>query len=298
MWIQVLRGALFGLMFLVAAAATFVGGAWAGKKALRARAEAQAPAKIDAAKRAVARGLVESALASRFAGRHHEALDFLESARAQDPALPGLQYQMALTSIDLGEYEPAQDAARRSIERGEEVSSSQAALAMAALLRARRSGSAESAREPLTVAVEASQAADPTNPAPYYVLAEFYRAINQPALAVASYRKALERLPKSGDAVFLSTVKSGLSSFRLNFDPSAPPFKPEEVRGVSPPEQLVFGAADALLRGDNAKAAGYLQRAKQQVSADEFNSVLQDPFFRDYLDSSLLEPQAQPPPQG
>ena len=59
----------------------------------------------------VAKELLEEALAARFVGRHAEALSLLEQTRSRNPSMRGLEYQFALTHLDLGDYEAADERA-------------------------------------------------------------------------------------------------------------------------------------------------------------------------------------------
>ncbi len=295
MGMRILRTFLFGAAALVLCVAVFVAGAWVGTRAT----DKPAPPEIDEAAvvgKPVARGFVEAALASRFAGRHREALSRLEEARRWNPAQPGVDYQLALTHLDLGEYDLAEASARQSVQRGDEVSNAHALSAMIALARARAAGSPETAREAVLKSVQESREKDPLNPAPHYVLAEFHRATGQPDLAVESYRRALERVSKS-DSVLVSTVKAGLSGVRLNHDPAAPPLEPKLVGGEAPPEQFFFGAADALMRGDKDRAASYLSHVRRRVPDTLFQALLQDSFFQDYLVPGIVSPETNPPPE-
>ena len=67
---------------------------------------------------------------------------------------------------------------------------------------------------------------------------------------------------------------------------------------MAPPEQLFFGAADALLRGDRDQAAGYLRTVRERIPEPVFKALLQDSFFQDYLVPGLLEETGAPTPQS
>jgi hypothetical protein len=58
---------------------------------------------------------------------------------------------------------------------------------------------------------------------------------------------------------------------------------------------LFFAAADALLRGDQQAALGFLREAQGRVSDPVYKALLQDSFFQDYLPSRSLELQTTPP---
>lgn len=295
MGMRILRRVLFGGVALVLCGALFVAGAWVGAKAM----EKPAPLADDeavVAGKPVARGFVEAALSSRFAGRHREALSRLEEARRWSASLPGLEYQFALTHLDLREYDQAEACARQSVRRGEEKGNAYALLAMIALARSTAAGSPEQAREAVLANVELARETAPLNAAPHYVLAEFYRATGRPDLALEPYRMALERVSKS-DSILVSTVKAGLSGVRLNHNPSAPPLEPKLVDGEAPPEQFFIGAADALMRGDKERAASYLAHVRRRVPAPLFKALLQDSFFQDFLEPGTISTEANPPPE-
>lgn len=285
---------LAAVVTLIAAAVLFVGGTWAGKKAVAKSApvvvDTVAPEDLEKAK-----AFVEAALSSRFEGRHREALQFLEEARRLDAGLRGLDYQLGLTHFDLGDSMAAEALCRRSLSRDEEAGNAHALLALIALESARAAGAPDSAEQAVLEGFQSSREADPLNPAPHYVLAEFYRATGRPDLALESYRRALERASPS-DSILVATIKAGLSGLRLNHSASSPAFEPQVVDGETPPEQLFFGAADAALRGDKDKAAGYLEKAKQRVPGPVFDALLKDPLFEDYLAPGTVSPDTDPPP--
>lgn len=285
---------LAAVVTLMVASALFVGGAWAGKKAVAK----PAPIEIDTVATEDlerAKAFVEAALSSRFEGRHREALQYLEESRRLDAGLRGLDYQLALTYFDLGDHAAAEAACRGSLLRDEETGNAHALLALIALESARAAGTPASAERAVRESFQSSREADPLNPAPHYVLAEFYRATGRPDLAVESYRRALERTSPS-DSILVATIKAGLSGLRLDHSETSPAFEPQVVDGETPPEQLFFGAADAALSGDKDKAAGYLQKARQRVPGPVFEALLKDPLFEDYLAPGMISPETNPPP--
>jgi tetratricopeptide (TPR) repeat protein len=296
MGLEILRAVLYGMLVLMLAGIAFVAGIFVAKKTEK---EPFVPVVEEVApeKRKLARDFVEVALAERFAGRHREALDHLQQAREQDATLRGLDYQFALTQLDLRDFEAARASARTSVVKDEETSNAQALLALIALEQARAGGSAEAVREEILLSIGQSRETDPLNPMPHYVLAEFYRFAGQPELAVDAYRRALERVSKS-DSIMVSTVKAGLAGLRLHHEADSPPLKLQSVNGIYPPEQLFFGAADALLRGDQGLAADYLRQARERLPEPLFEALMQDSFFQDYLPDGIktLPPSDFPQP--
>jgi tetratricopeptide (TPR) repeat protein len=295
MWLGVLRAVLYGMVVLSLAGAAFLAGV------ITARETAEPPPveiaeEIPAEDRAAARALFEEALAARFAGRHREALARLEEARAFHPSMRGLEYQFALTSLDLGEFGPAEDHARRSVDRDEETGNAQALLGLILLEKSRRDGTVATQGGEILARLQASRETDPLNPMPLYVMGEYYRSAGTPELAVDAYRRALERVSKT-DSYLVTTVKAGLAGLRLNHRDGDPPLKLQEINGVLPPEQLFFGAADALLRGDNTAAARFLDGARQRIPDEVFQALLQDSFFQDYLDRGILSDPLKQAPQ-
>jgi tetratricopeptide (TPR) repeat protein len=295
MWLGVLRAVLYGMVVLSLAGAAFLAGV------ITARETAEPPPveiaeEIPAEDRAAARALFEEALAARFAGRHREALARLEEARAFHPSMRGLEYQFALTSLDLGEFGPAEDHARRSVDRDEETGNAQALLGLILLEKSRRDGTVATQGGEILARLQASRETDPLNPMPLYVMGEYYRSAGTPELAVDAYRRALERVSKT-DSYLVTTVKAGLAGLRLNHRDGDPPLKLQEINGVLPPEQLFFGAADALLRGDNTAAARFLDGARQRIPDEVFQALLQDSFFQDYLDRGILSDPPKQAPQ-
>jgi len=292
MWLEVLRAILYGMVVLMLAGIAFVAGIFTAKK-LEKPPMVKIVEEVPAEDREAAKEAVEAALAARFAGRNREALGLLEDARRSHPAMRGLEYQFALTYLDLDDYEQAEASARRSVERDEEKSNAQALRGMILLEKARAAGQVAAKLPEIEARLRESRETDPLNPMPLYVMGEAYRAAGRPELAVDPYRRALERVSKT-DSYLVTTVKAGLAGIRLNHKDGDPPLKLQEINGVLPPEQLFFGAADALLRGDKAAAAGYLAEAKTRMPEKTFQALLQDSFFQDYLDPSIL-PDPQPP---
>jgi tetratricopeptide (TPR) repeat protein len=248
---------------------------------------------VPSADRQAAADAVEAALAARFTGSNREALGHLEDARRLYPAKRGLAYQFGLTYLDLGDYEQAEASAKRSVERDEETSNAQALRGLILLQKARAEGRVAAKEPEIMARLRESRETDPLNPMPLYIMGEAYRAAGRPELAVDPYRRALERVSKT-DSYLVTTVKAGLAGLRLNHKQSDPPLKLQEINGVLPPEQLFFGAADALLRGDKAAASGYLAEARTRMPAKTFEALLQDSFFQDYLDAPIVSDSQTP----
>lgn len=290
MWLEALRLFLYGLVVLSLAGIAFVAGAFTAKK-LENPPMVKIVAEVPSADRQAAADAVEAALAARFTGSNREALGHLEDARRLYPAKRGLAYQFGLTYLDLGDYEQAEASAKRSVERDEETSNAQALRGLILLQKARAEGRVAAKETEIMARLRESRETDPLNPMPLYIMGEAYRAAGRPELAVDPYRRALERVSKT-DSYLVTTVKAGLAGLRLNHKQSDPPLKLQEINGVLPPEQLFFGAADALLRGDKAAASGYLAEARTRMPAKTFEALLQDSFFQDYLDASIVnDPQ-------
>lgn len=290
MWLEALRLFLYGLVVLSLAGIAFVAGAFTAKK-LENPPMVKIVAEVPSADRQAAADAVEAALAARFTGSNREALGHLEDARRLYPAKRGLAYQFGLTYLDLGDYEQAEASAKRSVERDEETSNAQALRGLILLQKARAEGRVAAKEPEIMARLRESRETDPLNPMPLYIMGEAYRAAGRPELAVDPYRRALERVSKT-DSYLVTTVKAGLAGLRLNHKQSDPPLKLQEINGVLPPEQLFFGAADALLRGDKAAASGYLAEARTRMPAKTFEALLQDSFFQDYLDASIVnDPQ-------
>jgi hypothetical protein len=167
---------------------------------------------------------------------------------------------------------------------------------MILLAQARAAGTVGAQGPEILARLQESRGTDPLNPMPLYAMAEFYRADGKPELAVDAYRRALERVSKT-DSFLVTTVKAGLAGLRLNYRDGDPPLKLQDINGVLPPEQLSFGAADALLRGDNEAEVGYLQEVRTRMPEEVFQALLQDSFFQDYLPTNILNDPRSPLPQ-
>jgi len=295
MWLYVLRSILFGMVVLMLAGIALVAGIITARKT----EESPPPpilSEVPPEQRAAARELLEQALAARLTGSHREALAKLEEARAQNVGMRGLEYQFGVTYLELDEYALADDAARRSVDRGEEKSNAQALRGWILLEKSRANGTVAAQGAEILARLEVARATDPLNPMPLYLMGEYYRADGQPGLAVDAYQRALERVSKT-DSFLVTTVKAGLAGLRLNYQANRPPLKLRVINGVLPPEQLFFGAADALLRGDNAAAAGHLREVKTRIPEEVLQALLQDSFFQDYLDPSIITDPSQPAAQ-
>ncbi len=296
MFVRALRRTLYGLLVLLLAAGAFVAGKWLAKP--KTAPVVSSPTVVVAPEqRAAAQNLVEAALAARFRGDARGALNLLEEARSEDATLPGLDYQLGLTYLELEDYDAAESASRRSIDRGEEPSNAHALAGWVAFKKGRNTQSLEVAGNAILNSVAEARAFDPLNPAPFYVMAEYYRTVNRPAQAVEAYQQALERVAKT-DSAMIATVKAGLSGLRLHYAPGNPPLQPAQFQGVVPPEQYFFAAADALLRGDRDEAVDYLAEVRMRVSEPLFNALLKDSFFQDYLGSVTIPDPHKEAPQG
>jgi tetratricopeptide (TPR) repeat protein len=233
--------------------------------------------------------------AARFAGEYGAALEKLEEARRLHAGMRGLDYQFALTHLELEDYAAAEQSTQRSIERDEETSNAQALRGLILLEKARAAGAVSAEGPEILARLQESRLTDPLNPMPLYIMGEFYRADGKPELAVDAYRRALDRVSKT-DSFLVTTVKAGLAGLRLNYRDGDPPLKLQDINGVLPPEQLFFGAADALLRGDRGAAAGYLREVRTRMPEEVFQALLQDSFFQDYLPPGILnDPQPSSP---
>lgn len=295
MGLEALRYAVFAMLALMVTAVMFAAGVFTGRQTERTK-KPPPVFEVPLSQQEQARAFVEAALASRFAGRHTEALGHLEEARRLFPLMRGLDYQFALTHVDLGEGDDALLAAQRSIEKKEEIGNAHSLIALAMIEKARQQGSLELVEEVVIKRLDDARAADPLNSMPYYVLAEFHRMRGRPEAALLAYQRALERVSKT-DSVLFSTVKAGLAGLRLHHEPDSPPYKVIEINGVIPPEQLFFGAADCLLRGDLPQAAVYLREVKSRLPEETFHALLQDSFFQDYLPAGILvDSQPENPP--
>lgn len=286
MFFRVLQRAFYGLLVLLLAAGAFVAGRWLAKP----KAEPVAALPVDVVlpgQREAAKNLVEAALAARFNGDARGALELFEGARREDSSLPGLEYQIGLTYLELQDFDAAEQAARRSISRGEELSNAYALSGWTALRKARETQSLELAGDAVLSSVEASRVADPLNPAPFYLLAEYYREAGRPGQAVEAYQRALERVAKN-DSALMATVKAGISGMRLHYTPGQPALEPVKFQDAVPPEQYFFAAADALLRGDREEATRYLSMARTRIPEPLFGALLKDSFFQDYLGSATI----------
>lgn len=295
MWLTVLRVVLYGMFILFMAAIAFVGGAWTAKKMAREPVPL-AVDEVSPERQREARDLLEAALTERFFGRHERALENLDNARRRNPVMRGLDYQIGLTHLDLKNHDEALDAARLSADKNEETSNAHALVALVLLESVPPGGSLDGVSGEILAEIRLSREADPLNPMPLYVLAEFHRAAGQPERAVEAYQRAIERVSKT-DSIMVSTVKAGLSGIRLNHSPTAPPLGLVEVEGVHPPEQLFFGAADALLRGDRPQAEEYLREAQRRLPEPLFDALLQDSFFQDFLPGGMVDAPSPDPPQ-
>lgn len=290
MWIETLRKLLLALAGLFLAGLAFMAGVYASQKTAP-RPMPAADAQKGAQQVRVARERVEEALAARFAGDQRKALDLFASAAEADSSLQGLDYQRGLSLLELGETAAAAEAAQRSLSHGEEEANAYALLVLCEAARASTGRPAASPEEVLALA-DKGRTADPLNPAPYYALAEFFRAVGQPALALGNYQKALERVSKS-DSIMVATVKAGLSGIRLQQGVGPDVVVPSLQDKVIPPEWLFFAAADALLKGDKATAQAFLERARGVLPPDLFKALLDDSFFQDYMPDGMV-PNPQP----
>ncbi len=245
----------------------------------------------------LARDLAEAAFSAGFAGEWDRAIELFKQARETDPDLRGIDLQLARCEYERGDYAAAEVFAQRSLDREESECSSHLLLARAALAKAQQAGSLNLALEPVMARLEMARRADPTNPEPFFHLAEVHRLKGQPAEALLAYQRAVERLPGT-DNLFIATVKAGLSGLRLHAGDEARPVLTVPESGPVPPEQLYFAAADALLRNKVEEGEALLQRVRPHVPAGTFQALLKDSFFLDYLPAEAMQRLQEPSKQG
>lgn len=288
MWLKTLRRILFGLAVLFLCGVGFLVGGLVAKSQVRDMRPLELPVTpLEDVRRA--RSLAEEAFAARFDGNNSKAQQLFSDAALADPSFAGLEYQRGLALLFAGDFVGAEEAAGASLSRNEAVADSYALLVMCAAGQA----GAGKTTDQVKVAdwAEKAMQEDPIAPFIHYALGEYARATGHPTEAVEHYRRALDRVSPS-DSYLVAGVKAGLSGMRLQQNTGAKFVMSEGSGRFAPPEHLFFAAAQALLDGDQAVAAVFLERARKVVPPEIFSAFLKDSFFQDFLpEGSLQDPQ-------
>ena len=236
-------------------------------------------------------------------GDFKQASDFLDKARKEGVALPGLSYQAALLAFNQGRFQDADNLVEQSIAANDAVSDCWYLRANAAFFTA---GPAEAAED-----FEQAARASPFSPRFYFFRAECLRRNGNTAAALGQFQQALRCRPNSTDTELI-LFKIGLTRIESNTDLI---FKTElHDRLAEEPvsgDTLLLAAADAISRNEFAEAADALRRAALALPPKVFQSRVRDYVFQAQanrpeiaavlkltLPTAVASQSAQPPPKS
>lgn len=221
-----------------------------------------------------------SAIRLQLERKYKESLEAYREALLLDSSLKGVQYQMAVTAMNAGDEVAAKSYAYEAIGKSDSVVQAYNLLGMIAA----RSGDAATAEW----AFERATIANPVDPMAYYNWSEVLRSRNEPRLAIAKLRSAMQRNP--GEPLYalklrLAKVEAGDERDLL-----------EEVDAqlkLNPPsaDWLLTAAAIALNQGQFDEAVTLLNLARRSMQPILFLGIIQeDSLFRKFRDNPKISP--------
>ncbi len=211
--------------------------------------------------------------------RPAEAWAILEYLLKEDPGLPGLHYQAALTAQRVGDAPMASSLAAQALARGEDRAPLQVLLGVLAMQN-RKFADAEKA-------FERAIGLDPLDGVALYNLSEALREQGRPKEAIEALKRAQELEPKRK----LLTLKIRLA--QIETGESTEDLKIEVMKRKAEENQtedwLMTAAAVDLMEGNYLQAIQALRKARSSMGADQVAALFsQDHFFREFADDKEL----------
>jgi len=212
--------------------------------------------------------------------KNEEALALFREALALDPALKGVQYQMAVVAMNQGDEAEAERLANASIAAGD---SEAQAYNLIGTMAARRKDF------PLAAwAFQKGAEASPADPMIQYNWSEALRAQGLTAESIEKLRAAIQRNP--GEPLY--ALKLRLARIEAGEEKDLIPDVDREL-ALTPPagDWLMTAAAIALKHGRYQDAASLLSDAQRNMQPILFFGLLQeDPFFSRYKEQPMIAP--------
>lgn len=210
------------------------------------------------------------------AGQVEEAQEILGELSISHAWVRGLSFLRALTFLQGGELEQANESIAQGLARGERVSDS---LALQAAIESARAVDPETTRmvdprQRAKALLEEAIVVDPLNPAPFLELAAHYRIETNPELARQYLQAARDRLNPVGEAAVIGVT---LALMDAEAGDGA-----MVLAGLPQPgaAHAFLSARQASERGDGAEVERQLRLARSLVGLEAFVYLMGDPALR------------------
>jgi tetratricopeptide (TPR) repeat protein len=223
---------------------------------------------------------LNEALALIETGQSSEALQKIQALSAEHPDVSSLDYLAALSAMQAGDLQTAQEKAALSITKNQKVSDSLVLLSMTE--SGAGTGGKSSLRDPKIVReslLREAVNADVANPFPMIELASFLRGQKRDEEALDLLRAANARLHPIDTHV---VVQTSIQLMQM----------PEEQLPAASSEgsitEIFSSVYISLRKKDYNQAAIVLEKGRQQAAPDLFAYLINDPVFKPFLSEPVM----------
>jgi hypothetical protein len=227
---------------------------------------------------------VDAAVFNLRNGHSADALKTLSDIEATNP-YPSLTYLVALAALEGGDFDLVERKAQESIKKREKVSDS---LALLAVVESQRAN--DPARLKIGNSVRRAEgllrqaiSADPANPYPRFELTTLLRYDRRREEAVKELQGARSLLNPSD-----SHLVMGITAQIMALELKPLDQLPTKSDPSDNPQKLIPAAYAAMRLGDFPRAVTLLRAARQAMSAESFDYLVNDPSLRRYSRESQL----------
>ncbi len=226
---------------------------------------------------------LNEALALIETGQSSQALQKIQALSAEHPDVSSLDYLAALSAMQAGDFQTAQEKAALSITKNQKVSDSLVVLSMAESRTG--AGGKSSLRDPKIVReslLREAVNADVANPFPMIELASFLRGQKRDDEALELLRAANARLHPIDTHV---VVQTSIELMKLQQTPD------EELPAASSEGSIteIFSSVYISLRKkDYKQVAIALEKGRHQASPDLFAYLIRDPVFKSFQTEPIM----------
>ena len=226
---------------------------------------------------------LNEALALIDSGQSSEALQKIQALSAKHPDVSSLDYLAALSAMQAGDLQTAQEKAALSISKNQKVSDSLVLLSMTE--SGTGAGGKSSLRDPKIVRetlLREAVNADVANPFPMIELASFLRGQKRDDEALELLRAAHARMHPIDTHV---VVQTSIQLMKLQQTPD------EELPAASSEGSIteIFSSVYISLRKkDYNQAAIALEKGRHQASPDLFAYLIRDPVFKPFQTEPIM----------
>lgn len=227
---------------------------------------------------------LDKALLDLRTGQAAEALKVLSEIESSSE-VPSLSYLVALAALQNGDVDLVEAQAKKSIKKREKVSDSLALLAVVESQRAsdrsrvKMGSSVKRAEMLLAQAISA----DPANPYPRFELATLLRYDKRRDEAAKELKGARSLLNPIDSHSIMDITARIMALETLPLDQV-----PKTTATTDNPQKLIPAAYAAMRLGDFAQAASLLRIARDVMTFESFDYLVNDPAFRRYAQEPQL----------